>query len=530
MNNQNNTLTNRKIKFSFLTKFPIHQLIIIIFTLVAYFNVTSFDLIEFDDKNIIESAKNIDESTLNLIFAKDPYFKSDKASTFYRPVQNATILIDSFLRGNDYSIFHLTNLLIHIITALSLYYLFQNLKYNPLTSLLSTTIFALHPLFTFNVAWIPARGDMLLALFAILTFTFFVKYLEGKKNLSLVISTIFLQLAVFSKESGLLIPLILFSYYLFKKKSNTKNVIPAVICWIFVVAIFFTLKSLLLPNSITSINTNLNELVVNLRYFPEYLSKFFMPINLSGMNQFSDKTIYIGFGFISLLALVLILMRKRLRTANIVISIIWFIIFLLPVIFYKQSYLQTGEYWEHRSYLPLIGLILLLSEIFYQFKVSQRTIVNILAVVSVVFLTLTIKTSPHYSNAFNFFNNIIEKGTTLPNAYFSRGTIYADRGDNYNAMSDFNRAISLKDNYWEAYFKRGIINRKNSNIDAAINDFKKSVHIKTDMEDAYVNLAVCFYSKADYILAKNYLLKAIQINPKDQRAKDMFKSLEKKLQ
>ena len=121
-------------------------------------------------------------SNINSIIFSDAFFNK-KGVEFYRPVQNISYVIDTEISGSKPWGYHLSNVIIHILACLSLFYLFITLKFNRFLSLLFTALFTVHPLFAHAVSWVPSRGDLLIGLFGILTFVFFLKYLDKRKPL-----------------------------------------------------------------------------------------------------------------------------------------------------------------------------------------------------------------------------------------------------------------------------------------------------------------------------------------------------------
>ena len=57
----------------------------------------------------------------------------------------------------------------------------------------------------------------------------------------------------------------------------------------------------------------------------------------------------------------------------------------------------------------------------------------------------------------NDFNKVIELSPRNPFAYFNKGVILAEAGDNTSALSLFSKAVELKPDFGEAYYNRGYI-------------------------------------------------------------------------
>jgi len=521
-------------KFSFLTKSFVPYLLLSLITFVVYFQVLSFGLIEFDDLQIIERAKNhSEENIFKTAYCYDSYFKADVNSNYYRPVQNLTILIDSSISNDGYTSYHFSNLLFHLFAVLALFNLMKKLKTSGLAALFASLIFAVHPLFSFNVAWIPARGDMLSTFFSLLSLIFFIRYIEKHKITDIALNVTFMFLAVLSKEIAVVLPVLFALYFILLvehpgakiKSIRLRDMIILVSGWSASILIYFILKSLFLNQLQTQFSFGFSEFFNNLRYFPEYFAKTFIPINISGMSSFDDTRLIAGFILIVALPVLAMIKKESTTTRKVVFSYLWIIIFLLPVISFKPVYIPTGENWEHRAYLPMLGLFILISDIAAKyFKQKEKLLLTGSAIV-IIFAVLTIGVSKNYSNPFSYFDNIIKKGNELPNAYFGRGTINLEKQNTAFALNDFNRAIELKDDYYEAYFKRGIIENETNQIDKAVKDFLKAAELKPELPHAYFNLSICYYKLNDYQQSYNYMEKSMAIDPSQPRGNEILTKL-----
>lgn len=137
---------------------------------------------------------------------------------FYGPIQGLTYIIDYTLGNGSALPFHLTNLLIHLLTCVSLFYLLKILNFERVVSFLLTVLFAVHPIFNQTIAWIPSRGDLLIGLFGVLSVITFLRYFEavrntgakesGKKWLWLIAHSFAFWMTDFSKETAILFPLL----------------------------------------------------------------------------------------------------------------------------------------------------------------------------------------------------------------------------------------------------------------------------------------------------------------------------------
>jgi Flp pilus assembly protein TadD len=132
-------------------------------------------------------------------------FTDATAANFYRPLQRLTYTGDYALYAFAPWGYHLTNLLIHALAAVALFFFMGELivqfaverKVNaPLIALLTSLLWVVHPLHTSAVIYVSGRADLLAALFG---FAGLYLALRGRPPLAAVC---FLA-ALLSKESGI---------------------------------------------------------------------------------------------------------------------------------------------------------------------------------------------------------------------------------------------------------------------------------------------------------------------------------------
>ena len=94
------------------------------------------------------------------------------------PLTWLSLMFDYQLYGLNAGGYHLTNLILHILSTLLLFWLFNRMTGAIWKSAFVAAVFALHPLHVESVAWIAERKDVLSAFFWMLTLCLYVYYTE----------------------------------------------------------------------------------------------------------------------------------------------------------------------------------------------------------------------------------------------------------------------------------------------------------------------------------------------------------------
>ena len=346
-------------------KRAVFLLFLVIVPLVLYFRVLSFGFSELDDTSIISNINNTEGSKVNLnaAFTHDAMM-SDRGDSFYRPMQTLSLMIDAELGGSEPWIYHFSNLILHILTVITLFFFLIKTGIKENISFLLSLIFSVNPMFTNAVAWIPARGDLLLCLFGLLTIISFIEYFKNRKWVYLVIHGIVFAGAVFSKETGVLLPVLILIYFYFatKRKFWLKEIIPFLIIWFTIFAIFFALRQNVLKLSHSSNEFGIIPFIKNLPVIPITIGKFFIPYNLCTMPSFNNTALIIGIIILIVLAVLFIkVMRGEKRI--VIWGALWFLTFSIPPMLFRSIDVNLGiekyDYLDYRAYLPISGLLVI---------------------------------------------------------------------------------------------------------------------------------------------------------------------------
>lgn len=123
------------------------------------------------------------------------------------PVTVLTYQIERALFGLEPAPFHVTNVLLHALVALSILWVSKSLSVNPWAAVGVALLFALHPVAVEPVAWVSGRKEVLAALFTLAAILLMVRKGEGGFR-SRILASVFLLLGTLSKPSVAFLPLL----------------------------------------------------------------------------------------------------------------------------------------------------------------------------------------------------------------------------------------------------------------------------------------------------------------------------------
>src|SRR5208337_4804419 len=180
--------------------------ILTVVTLAVFWQVNQYGFVNFDDYVYVIENDHIQSGITPDGFR---WAFSTTYAEFWHPLTWLSLMFDYQLHGLNAGGYHVTNLILHILSTLLLFWLFNRMTGALWRSAFVAALFALHPFHVESVAWISERKDVLSAFLGMLTLCLYVYYTEKpviKRYLPVVISFI---LALMSKPMVVTLPLIL---------------------------------------------------------------------------------------------------------------------------------------------------------------------------------------------------------------------------------------------------------------------------------------------------------------------------------
>ncbi|MFA5324204.1 MAG: tetratricopeptide repeat protein [Smithella sp.] len=530
-------------------KFIVYFLLILAL-LAVYWHVTGYDFINFDDQGYVTENGHV-QAGLTLDGIRWAF--GTKYLGLWNPLVWISFMCDHQFYGLNAGGYHLTNLILHILSTLLLFWLFNRMTGAIWKSAFVAAFFALHPLHVESVAWIAERKDVLSAFFWMLTLCLYVYYVEKPDIKRYLLVFCGFVLALMSKPMVVTLPvmMILLDYWPLNRFESRKG---NLLLWqlkeklpFFVLSAILVIITLYNPHQPNIPDTpDLKQYPLHSRLanapvaFVTYLVKTFRPYDMAIFYPFSTHIPLwqvIGSSLLVLLITALvIIMAKRLPC--LFAGWLWFAITIAPVIGIIQISITTPYAMADRyHYLPSIGIAMMLTWGIPSLIKDENIRKTILFPAALIFLiiisALAWKQCGYWKNSTTLFNHALQAtknnylahnnvGLALSKEgknyaavyhynkairlnpdrafpYNNRGLIYGKSGQYQLALEDFHKAIRLKSDYMEAYNNRGIVYTKRGLYRQALDDFNKALLIKPDYADAYNNRAFVYFSQGDNI-------------------------------
>ncbi len=341
------------------------SIVLFIVTLWLFWPATGYGFLNFDDDRYVSGNAMV----LNGLTAQGVQWAVTTVyEDYWLPFLWLSFMADAELFGPGPYGFHLTNVLLHAINAVLLFWALHLLTGSCWRSAFVAALFAFHPLRVESVAWIASRKDVLSGLFFMLGLLAYVRYSRKPSSGGLYLLSGLLLFGLLSKAIMLVFPfvLLLLDYWPMREagdpwvKGAWSKWRPLFEEKLFLVylAVIFAVINLYTHVAGTGRDVSVSLLTRIGLIFPNYwayLSKFFWPARLTILYPESN-VVHWPLSLVALAGLVLLtLLALRFRKAApyVLVGWAWFLLTLFPVI--RGVRLGLADYANRFLYLPSIG-------------------------------------------------------------------------------------------------------------------------------------------------------------------------------
>jgi hypothetical protein len=507
-------------------------IVLAVVTLAVFYQVNQFDFINLDDQVYVTQNNHIQQGITLKGFL---WAFSTRHFDLWHPLTWLSFMFDYQLYGLNAGGYHLTNLILHIMSALLLFWLFNRMTGAIWRSAFIAALFAVHPLHVESVVWIAERKDVLSTFFWMLTLCLYVYYTEKPVIKRYLLALLCFACALMSKPMVVSLPivLILMDYWpLGRLKSNgqklSENNIAGIIpLWqlrekipFFILSAVLVIFTLYIPYKPTvepsSVILTFGSRIANAPVsFVTYLGKMFWPHDLAIYYPFIDQLpawqIW-GSGFlIILISAVVIIILKRLP--YLFVGWMWYAITILPVI----GIVQIGGHSmaDRYTYIPLIGIFIMVAWFVpdllknipckkWFLIISSFTTISLLAVVT----TFQIQ---HWRDNLAVFQHALNVTNNNYKAHHGIGMAYFSRGDMSKAIFHISESLRIKENN-RARNDLGFVLINHGRFTEAEAQFRQSIRANPQNATSYNNLGAALATQGKYSDAIVEFKKALEID------------------
>ena len=421
----------------------IFLLIVILFGL--YWKTFNSELVWDDEVFFKYNLLFIEDHALSSAF-KFGYFSEQlgvqNQDHYYRPLLTASFLLENKLWGIHPVTLRLTNLLIFILSLVFLYAFLKTQSDKSYLPEITTLLFALYPLNIDNIVWVVGRGDLLVLLWAGLSFLCLERYFRMGSLLAFGGSFFFNLLGLLSKETFLLF-FLLFGIFEWSRRRK--------ITWVYhlgnlaLLGLFFFIKNAVLGIK----NLALSESAVSSGFLSKavgtagfYLRTIIFPFSYD-MFLASDRVtrpLYLGLGLLSLLCIVFIIYLAKKERAFRLPSSIFAVFFLghIPLIF---TTIYPYQIYSRYMMIAAFGFLWIIAS--FLTRIKEKTRLSIVLVLLLAFIPSLIISAGAYKTKTSFWQRALNSSPNDPYVLMQSAKTNYENNDFLSAELALNRSLSL---------------------------------------------------------------------------------------
>lgn len=499
--------------------------LIVLVTTVAFFPSLSNGFTNWDDDSYVTENPDIRHLDIKSVVKA---FSSFYAGA-YLPLTIISYSVEFRFFGLDPRAYHLTNLILHVLNCLLIFWLLILLTKSVWASLFAALLFAVHPLRVESVAWVSERKDVLYSFFYLGSVITYLYRREKNRRGFFILSILLALLSVLAKSMAVTIPLALILIDFLERRRFNRSVwiekIPYfAISAVFLVIAIFSQSAAGAMSEETSFSFFQNA-VLAAYSLTFYLFKTVLPVKLSGvyplpqaLGQAINAATLLSLAVVAGIAALLFMYGRRSRA--VLFGCGFFIGTLLPVI----QIVPAGQVIAERyTYVASFGIFYLVA-VFLDRAAGLRDLTTVsrrdrrfwsvaCGAVIIILSVLTWSRTQVWHDSITLWSNVISHYTRIPLAYNNRGLAHHARGNHRPALSDFDEAIRLDPEYVLAYNNRGLARHALGDVAGAIEDYGKALQFDPRSARVYNNRGLAYYSKAKYDSARTDFDEAIRLDP-----------------
>ncbi len=432
----------------------------------------------------------------------------------YIPLSTLSFALEyHFFKLNPF-IYHLDNLLLHLIVVALIFILAQRLGLSVWAASLSAGIFGIHPMHVESVAWITERKDVLYSVFYLTAVLCYWDFISKKKKIFYVFSLLAGILSILSKPMALSLPLILLLLdWMHKRKFSLSDITSKIPYLIFIIPL--TLITYIQHARIPGISFP-EALIIWIWSFSFYIQKFFLPLQLIPLYFLPEPVnltnpSYWG-GLIIFLISLIIIFRFR-KSPWPVISFGFYFLSIFFLLRYDKN-IDLNIVADRFMYLPSLGFCLLLGRGFdfvsYHFAKNKFGLNSFFLIILILLFILHQKTysqSLIWKDSLTLLTNIIQsypdpyKYPGLTFIFTNRGAYYLENQDFVKALKDFNTSLEINPDNISTLNNRGVMFYRFKKYDSALADFEKSYALDPKSPVVPYNKSLIYFAKGEYDFA-----------------------------
>jgi len=252
------------------------------------------------------------------------------------------------------------------------------------------------------------------------------------------------------------------------------------------------------------------------------IGKIILPVDLTVIPLAADISFWFSLSTLPFLIILLFYSRQK-RKDYLFFGAAWFAVFFIPPLMFSNG----TSYFEHRFYLPLIGFLIILSEVDFVKNLNWRhkKVVSFAALGLIVLAIPTFFHSQNFRDPLTFWQAAVKGSPHSLPAHVILGNLYSENARWPEAEQELLEAIKLNPQEPITHYNLGVVYLNEDKKIAAAEEFKRELTVNPGYYKALANLGDLAYQSGQKAEALQYWRAALISNPNDERSAQRLESL-----
>ena len=452
----------------------------------------------WDDHRVVESAESGSATLQTVLTAPDVLWRSDPAA-YWRPLARATYLLDRRLFGLHPLPYHLENVLLQALAAMSLFAVGRRLLGGTGPALAAAVLFAVHPVSAEAVNFVTARNNLLVAVFVLNSWLVTLRARDERRPWLLLPAAALFFLGLLCKETAfMLLPFLAAQEIVAPRehRGSLRERFASLLPHAGAAATYLVLRASVLP-SLVAARPTLDglgaALARDLHIVPEYLALLLFPSGLT-VHHAEPEAYFAGAPALVAawagiaIALGLLLRGGRPATR---LGLLWFAVQFVPVSTIIP--MPSAPIAERHLYLPAIGLWLVAADQLARLADAlrrPRAVAWGVAAVAVALTAVTARRNLDWKDDVSLFSSALRVHPASSEARFDYALALADRGDVEGARREWERIVALDPRHVGALSQLGTYFAERGRLDEAAAYFSRVLAVDPRDVETRFNMAL----------------------------------------
>jgi tetratricopeptide (TPR) repeat protein len=491
----------------------------------AYAGIWHADFIDLDDRLYVTANHHIKEglTPATLTWA----FTNFEASNWH-PLTWLSLAFDSQLFGLDARIFHVTNIVLHILTAILLFAWCTRATGSLWPSGFVAGLFALHPLHVESVAWIAERKDVLSALLWVLTMWAYLYYARQPTAIRYALLLCVFAIGLMAKPMLVTLPLVLLllDYWplgrwpadqILPPRPLVREKLPLLA--LALLTSYLTLAAQHLAVVHAERLTPAIRLANAVLSYAAYLLKMVWPFNLALFYPYprpeTDFWLHSVLALGALAAITLWACKNRTSRPWLFVGWLWYLVTLVPVI----GIVQVGSQGmaDRYTYIPLIGPSIMIAFGLGELVLARPHLCSAVFVTASLALIgcigLTYRQVGFWQDSLTLWQHTLDVTTDNWFAEGSAGHAFVNSSQESEGRRHLLRSLQLRPDFWQARQYLGQLAARHQDYAEAINQFRLASQNAPSEANIHKDLGMAYLESDKPDLAEREFAAAYHLNP-----------------